>query len=365
MTIEQLFFELIRVSIGVSGCLSKTPTKEEWKALYDMAKKQSLVGVCFAGVQRLQQQRQEPPEMLYLTWMGMAAKIQQRNEVVSRQCVELQKLLSDNGFKSCILKGQGVALTYPEHLKGLRQSGDIDVWMWCEGDLKERRAKIIEYARKREPDAKAFIHHVDCRVFDDTETEFHYLPSWFNSPISHHRFVKWCEGLMEEQMNHKVGDITTPTVYFNSIYMLAHIYQHLFQEGIGLRQLMDYYFVLRQFQKVSKFQEVSEINAVLKEFGLTRLAGAVMWVLKEIFALPEEQMVCKPDEEEGRFLLNEIMQAGNFGKYDKRIERNGAKGLNLLIKHTKRNMHFLTHYPSETLWSPIWKIWHWVWRKQL
>ena len=170
---------------------------------------------------------------------------------------------------------------------------------------------------------------------------------------------------MEEQMNHKVGDITTPTVYFNSIYMLAHIYQHLFQEGIGLRQLMDYYFVLRQFQKVSKFQEVSEINAVLKEFGLTRLAGAVMWVLKEIFALPEEQMVCKPDEEEGRFLLNEIMQAGNFGKYDKRIERNGAKGLNLLIKHTKRNMHFLTHYPSETLWSPIWKIWHWVWRKQL
>ena len=112
MSIEQLFFELLRVSIGVSGCLSKTPTNEEWKALYDMAKKQSLVGVCFAGVQRLQQQQQESPEMLYLTWMGMAAKIQQRNEVVNQQCVEVQKTLSEKGFRSCIFKGQAVASLY-------------------------------------------------------------------------------------------------------------------------------------------------------------------------------------------------------------------------------------------------------------
>lgn len=89
MNIEQLFFELLRVSIGMSGCLSKTPTNEEWKALYDMAKKQTLVGVCFAGVQKLVEQRQETEEMLYLTWMGMAAKIQQRNEVVNQQCVEV------------------------------------------------------------------------------------------------------------------------------------------------------------------------------------------------------------------------------------------------------------------------------------
>ena len=89
MNIEQLFFELLRVSIGMSGCLSKTSTNEEWKALYDMAKKQTLVGVCFAGVQKLVEQRQEPEKMLYLTWMGMAAKIQQRNEVVNQQCVEV------------------------------------------------------------------------------------------------------------------------------------------------------------------------------------------------------------------------------------------------------------------------------------
>ena len=104
MNINQLFFELIQVALGTRVCLSHSPTGEEWKVLYEMAKKQSLVGVCFAGVQKLQTQRQEPPEMLYLTWMGMAAKIQQRNETVNRQCVELQKRLSAEGVKSSILR---------------------------------------------------------------------------------------------------------------------------------------------------------------------------------------------------------------------------------------------------------------------
>ena len=126
--IEQLFFELIQVALGVRICLSRTPNDMEWKALYDMAKKQSLVGVCFAGVQRLQQQRQETPEMLYLTWMGMAAKIQQRNEVVDQQCKELWNVLHEAGFDAAVMKGQAIGCYYGE-LSQLRQSGDIDVWV--------------------------------------------------------------------------------------------------------------------------------------------------------------------------------------------------------------------------------------------
>ena len=103
-----IFRELIQVSIGSRACLSRTPSEAEWGELYAMAKKQSLVGVCFAGVQRLVNQQQDPPEMLYLTWMGMAAKIQQKNETINRQCVEVQKMFLDDGLETCILKGQGV-----------------------------------------------------------------------------------------------------------------------------------------------------------------------------------------------------------------------------------------------------------------
>ena len=48
--IEKLFVQLLKVSIGMQACLSHTPTADEWGELYAMAKKQSLVGICFAGV---------------------------------------------------------------------------------------------------------------------------------------------------------------------------------------------------------------------------------------------------------------------------------------------------------------------------
>lgn len=48
----QTFFELIRVALGNADRLSHIPTQKEWQMLYDMAKKQSLVGICFAGVQK-------------------------------------------------------------------------------------------------------------------------------------------------------------------------------------------------------------------------------------------------------------------------------------------------------------------------
>lgn len=50
----------------------------------------------------------------------MAAKIQQKNQqknqIVDEQCVILQKRLSEEGFESCILKGQGVGMLYAKYL---------------------------------------------------------------------------------------------------------------------------------------------------------------------------------------------------------------------------------------------------------
>ena len=59
MTMEQLFFELIRVALGTQDTLSRPPSKGEWAELYAMAKKQSLVGICFSAVQKITN-NQEP-----------------------------------------------------------------------------------------------------------------------------------------------------------------------------------------------------------------------------------------------------------------------------------------------------------------
>lgn len=181
-----LFFELIRVALGNADRLSHKPKPKEWQMLYDMAKKQSLVGICFAGVHRLVNSEKEDyygmPEMLYLTWLGMAAKIQQRNEVVNHRCLDLQRMLLNDEITNCVLKGQGIAKLYGEHLCHLRQSGDIDVW--CDGG----RERIYKYSMDKLGEISGVnYHHIHFPVFEDTEVEMHIYPSFLSSSLRNKR----------------------------------------------------------------------------------------------------------------------------------------------------------------------------------
>ena len=150
--------------------------------------------------------------------------------------------------------------------------------------------------------------------------------------------------------------LPTPTLAFNRVYILVHIYRHLFHEGIGLRQLLDYYFVLQQgFTE----EERTETMRTLRSLRMQRFTEAVMWVLQEVFAMDERYLLTTPNEEEGRFLLSEIMMAGNFGHYDERIKRSEkVTEWDLFRRRVGRNMRFVRSYPSEVLWAPLFKLWH-------
>ncbi len=144
--------------------------------------------------------------------------------------------------------------------------------------------------------------------------------------------------------------------------VIIHIYRHLFHEGIGLRQLMDYYYVLHQgFTE----KEREETMHVLCELKMKRFASAVMWVMQKAFEMEDIYLITKPNKIEGQFLLNEIMRSGNFGQYDKLMLRKSKESdLSYGLRKIKRNLRFVQSYPSEVLWSPIFKIWHFFWRKK-
>lgn len=347
--IEELFFELIKVSIGQQGCLSRTPSADEWGKIYDIAKKQSLVGICFAGVQKLQTQWQCPTESLFLQWMGMAAKIQQRNEVVNQQCVALQGRLAAEGWRSCILKGQGNHLTYGP-LAMLRQSGDIDIWL--DGEMED----IIRYVNHVAPFDKINQQHIDLRVFDDTEVEVHFTPSRFANRFTNRKLQRWFESVRDAQMQNEVplcssGKIIVPTTEFNMVYQLIHIYRHLFNEGIGLRQLMDYYFVLQNCVDGDTRLRVCKI---ISDLGLDKFASGLMWVLHKVFGMNPIYMFCPPNPRVGKFLLDEIMQMGNFGHHDERFKLNKEDShLNRFLQSCRSKCRFISHFPSEVLWQPI------------
>lgn len=367
--INKLFFELIRVAIGNQVCLSHTPCADEWGDLYAMAKKQSLVGICFAGVQKLQKQSQCPPETLYLQWMGMAAKIQQRNEVMNSQCAELQARLSDYGMRSCILKGQGVACLYHyshSNLSLLRQSGDIDIWI--EGGLD----KALTWAMNQGAVEKLNDHHFDLKMCDDSSKntvkdiaiEVHYKPGTLLRRDKDKEYQKWIEQNASAQFDSTVtlsngSVINAPTDAFNLIYMLAHMHRHLFSEGLGLRQLMDYYFVLQHaLIDNSDWVEVCNVREIVRQesakMGLDKFASGILWVLGQTFGLSMIQMPWTPNQMVGEFLLEEIMRGGNFGHHDEtyRLTQGASHGRRLMEKAVN-GLRFVKLFPKECVWSTL------------
>lgn len=354
-----LFLSLLKVSVHSSDCLSYVPSSKEWAQLYEMAAKHALLGICFNGVQYFYAHHPDYvvnlPMKLKMQWLGVAASIQKRNELMNIRCKELQRKLDGARLSACVLKGQGVA-TYYKTKKGvsladLRQSGDIDMW------VKGGYDTVCGYVQKTHPSKDLSYHRFHYDVFDDVEVEIHHRPSMMNNPFHNKKLQRWADELTPEQFVHiEALGFNVPTSAFNKLFLLCHIYRHFVSEGIGLRQLMDYYFILLN----SSTSENTEVLQRISQLGMSRFASAVMWALHELFALDEKYMLCVPNEKEGRYLLNEIMVAGNFGHHDNRYSHSGCFAMQM--QNIRHSSHLLFHYPSEVLWMPLWLIWHFFWK---
>ena len=197
--------------------------------------------------------------------------------------------------------------------------------------------------------------------------ELHFFPCSMNNPIYHARLQKWFRRNADLQCSHIVGlpdgagDIAIPTSAFNVVYQLCHLYHHFFDEGFGMRQIIDYYYVVSMLNVNCKM--LTWLPKDLKHLGLWKFAGAVMYVLHEALGLPEEKMIAPMDEKRGELLLAEILEGGNFGrhftKYGGFTHQSTGKKYFLKIW---RNMHFVRYYPVEALSEPIFRTWHFFWR---
>ena len=407
-----LFFELLQVAIGNRKELSHTPSTAEWTDLYTLAQKQTLVGIAFRGIEQLPA-AQRPPKPLLMQWYMATERIKALNADLDRKALMVANKFLEEGFPGMVLKGQGISKLYKlrdnvnvnendnsqpstlnPQLSSYRTPGDIDIW------LQGERKDILDYVRRHVPDCKPVYHHVDFPVIEGLDIEVHFTPSWMNSPVTNHRLqrffkgyglrVKSCEAAVnrdcvageglrvnrtegtltssEATINRSVAafthysEIPSPNLAFNRVYILVHIYRHLFHEGIGLRQLLDYYFVLHQGFTEEEREETMRTLCSLK---MERFAAAVMWVLQEVYGMDGRYLLTTPNEREGRFLLGEIMLAGNFGQYDERMQHErGESALHWGLRKVKRNFRFVRSYPSEVLWSPLFKLWHWFWRRR-
>lgn len=371
-----LFYEFLRCSVGLHQCLSRIPSREEWVSLYSLSKRHAISGVCFYGLHKLWEANSaftaNLPDSLRMHWIAVAASIVERNELLNRRCLELQARFQHSGMRSCILKGQGVAQLYALsmevvssnvdsnslELSKLRQSGDIDIW------VDEDMTKVIDWARIEGISIEHVdLNHAQMSLLKDVEVEVHFIPSLLHNPFDNKKLQRYFAEEASKQFDNfdDLVGFSYPTVEFNLVYSLLHIYRHFFSSGVGLRQIMDYYFIL----SASDDKERRKAMSIIKSVRINRFSAALMYVMNVIFGLERNKMLCDPLEAEGSRLLMEILVSGNFGSGDTRYIYSGQENrfYNGFV-YIKRNLKNVLTYPNETIWSPLWKLWHYCWRKK-
>ena len=113
---DRFFYELIRISIGVCSDLSSIPSNQEWLSLRSMAMKQAIDGIAFEGFIKYKDNASDVQKYqdLKLQWMASVLQLEQRNELTNLRAQQLTNFFKNGGFRTCVLKGQGVAYMYPK-----------------------------------------------------------------------------------------------------------------------------------------------------------------------------------------------------------------------------------------------------------
>ena len=343
---NEAMFELLRMAISPSDSsqsFSKKLSVDEWARLHESALKQLLVGILYRAINRLPQDCRPSIDLIF-QWASEAETIKGQNIQLNEEAARLTRLFTDCGRKSVVLKGPANARLYPDPY--MRQAGDIDLWV--EGDKKS----VVDLVKSMgfEVNGDVFVdHHVH---FEDHGVcvEIHYkVSSGNNNPFTNNRLQRYLEKEIEKAELVSEGFLA-PTVKFNLVMQLAHIQRHFLDGGIGLKQLVDYYVLLQHSSDVER----GDVAANLKKFGLWPVAGALMWILDQIFCLEKAKMLCAPDSRRGKKMLAEVLEGGNFGKARE------AKAKNFLQAWLQKKKNVLCHFgfaPSEMLWHEIlyWK----------
>ena len=437
----QIFFDFLRFCIGSDSEISSSLKEVDWKELYAIAKKQCLVGVLFDGIKKLPAEHVGMKKELLFQWMAESQMLEKANARLNDAAIQVSEWFLKKGFRTCILKGQGNALMYPNPYS--RTPGDIDIWV--EGGDK----RVISFVRSISPHEKACYHHIEFPSYKGVEVEVHYRPSFLLCFWHNRKLQKYYERVKEEQFSHRVmfgeqREVAIPTVEFNLIFQLTHIFSHLMNEGIGLRQLVDYYYVLCDFYKVyqksskitpslftlkegstshpdpltlrgeggnrptrcseplrskdggpskvspncagwdrrdaigdmtsatastdssataarSSSTAIDRVQKELKELGLWKFAEGIMYIMQEVFGMPASRLIVPPNEKYGKFVLNEVLEAGNFGRHDAR-NRFGRSQLGHNLQRVYRDIRLVRYFPAEALCEPLFRTWHFFWR---
>ena len=350
--VVEKFFALLRIALSSSSeglSVFSVCSPDEWLKLQELATNQGLVGIAYAGICRLPAEKRPPMELL-LQWAGEAELIRGQNRMLNQEAARLTDIFAARGERSAILKGPANARLYPDPYS--RQGGDIDIWVSGGHEHVLHLLQALGMPCAEEPKSLESHHHVHLAPgISEADVEVHFLPSsgcW--NPFMDARLKRFLGREIENTEKVPEG-FFVPSNRFALVMQMAHIQRHFMRNGIGLRQLTDYFVLLQRLTPCER----DEIAALMPKFGLSRTCRALMWVLAYVFGLERSHMLCEPDARRGKWMLKDVIAGGNFGFFSVR-ER--SKNFRRFLLKRCRSIRLFAFDPVEALWN---EFYFWVW----
>ena len=241
-----------------------------------------------------------------------------------------------DGIYALIVKGQGIAQCYERPL--WRTSGDIDLLL---DEVNYEKAKIY-------CDTIADSYSLDTKKNKERLHQEYQIEEWtvelhgtMHADLSR-RMDRVIDQVQDETFSKKQvrvwknGDtvVALPSPDNDVIFVFSHILQHLFFEGIGLRQICDWCRLLWTYK--------DSLNHGLLESRIRAMGVISEWKVLAAFAvkylgMPIEAMPLYSEEPKWKRkadrICSFIMEVGNFG-HNREVEWNNSfKRRSMLIWH--------------------------------
>lgn len=320
--IDLQLLELVKAGLwGVSPDSSLFSSDVDWKSIYTVARRQSVLGVAYDGILLLPVQLQ-PTKKILLSWFVVVQQIERMNRKMNQGIVDLIGRLQVVGLQPLLLKGQGLAQYYRNSLH--RQPGDIDLFFFDRYD-----------------EAIAWAASLDGVKFHP-DTTYHRSFEWQGNLIEiHSQYVDFYHSYNKKIWKDlqksiplsgdavlKIEDscILIPAAQMNVLYVFLHLMHHFLQVGVGLRQVCDWACL---FKAVYLQIDKDIFKESLYRLGMLRPASALAFVLVKYLGVQEEviplDISSKRTQHDALFMLQDILRTGNFG-HDTVMMKNFRRG---------------------------------------
>ena len=306
------------------------------ESLMAIAKEQTVVGLIGEALMRNGFRLQKKDA---LDVYASLEKIREENEGVNLELSRFARALEKRDVKYVVVKGQTIGALYQNPVA--RMTGDVDLYV-----VGEDFQRVREFVEER---LRCTLELTDEKHLEfeahDVLFELHQVLSKFSNKNTEKRFQQLIDKVVTERpcrvLINGVWVRTLPPTY-NVLYTFLHLFGHLIESGVGLRQFCDLARLIHVVMQGGDEQEtsvrerlndgaerlnVTELEKSLCEFGMMKAFCAMGAFLVEVLGLPEKEFpfpLKNKDKKWVRVIKKNVMEGGNFGRARRKVEQTGV-----------------------------------------